>query len=101
MRERVYTAVSIIAGLLALLLCMAAPTTAMPVSHDMVSAHADMPCCPEKAPAAAKTCGQQCPLLAQAEFHFEYTTLTLLMRYVRQHDHFASLTYQPQAPPPR
>lgn len=93
-----------IAGLMALLLCMAAPAVAGPDAHHMPQVSAsmpDMPCCPEKAPAAAKACGQQCPLLAEADFRFEYAARALPLSFALRQDAFAGLSYPPQAPPPR
>lgn len=104
MHARLIKAVSMIAGLLALLMCVAAPAMAGPDAHHMTQVSAsmpDMPCCPEKAPAAAKACGQQCPLIAQADFRFEHAVRATQLSFDLKHDDFASLSYSPQAPPPR
>ncbi|MBP2160556.1 MULTISPECIES: hypothetical protein [Asticcacaulis] len=104
MHARLIKAVSMIAGLLALLLCMAAPAMAGSAAHhgtQVSAAMADMPCCPQKAPATAKACGQQCPMIAQADFRFEHAVRAIPLRFDLHQDDFASLSYSPQAPPPR
>jgi hypothetical protein len=106
MRARLITAVSMISGLLALLICMATPGVAaaamhhMPMSQAHASMPSDMPCCPEKAP-VSKTCGQQCPILAEADFSFHYMSRALALSFASTDDRFAGLSYSPQVPPPR
>jgi hypothetical protein len=103
MYARLIKAVSMIAGLLALLLCVAVPAAAheMPMTQAHALMPSDMPCCPEKAPASSKACGQQCPLLAQADFRFEHRARVSRFSFAVTRDDFASRSYQPLAPPPR
>lgn len=104
MHARLIKAVSMITGLMALLLCMATPAVAGSDAHHGTQVSAvmtDMPCCPQKAPATAKACGQQCPLIAQADFRFEHAVRAMPLRFDLHHDAFAGLSYPPQAPPPR
>jgi hypothetical protein len=103
MYARLIKAVSMIAGLLALLLCVAVPAAAheMPMTQAHALMASDMPCCPENAPASSKACGQQCPLLAEADFRFEHTACTSPLSFAVTRDDFANLSWQPLAPPPR
>lgn len=93
-------------GLLAMLFCLSTPAAAEP-SHFMGNTQptagmaSDMPCCPEKSPAAPKSCSAQCTLIAPARYELAYVPLVKDVRFIFIEAVGSGMTYAPVAPPPR
>lgn len=97
-------AIALMIGMLAMLVCMAAPASAAPGSHHQgmaaMESTSDMPCCPEKS-STIKACSQMCPSIAAVTFGLAYVPIFRTLQFQIGVQIRTGLTYDPLAPPPR